>query len=309
MLITGAGGYIGSRLTEALRGWGWEVRALVREHTPWLEIEQHVCDLAAEDAGPTLERALQGAETVVHLAGEDEVTAASVPSLALAATVVATERLGEACASTDVRRLVYLSTVHVYGARIQPGVTLSEDMRPEPRSAYGISRLASEHVAASLAGGAFELAVLRLTNSVGAPYDPGVDRWTLVANDLCRQGALTGRLELRSSGVQWRDFVPLRDVCAAIRAASVPHDGLPPGIYNLGSGRPLRVRELARIVQDCFERATGRRPELRAPEPSGEPPAPYYVSVERAARNGVRLQDSLDDAVAETVGFCLEHFG
>src|SRR5205085_1729863 len=126
------------------------------------------------------------------------------------------ERLAEGCASSGVGRLVYLSTMHVYGARIVPGATLTEDMRPEPRSAYGISRLASEHVAASLAAGAYELVVLRLTNSVGAPYDPGVDRWTLVANDLCRQGAQAGQLELRSSGMQWRDFVPLRSVCAAL---------------------------------------------------------------------------------------------
>ena len=79
---------------------------------------------------------------------------------------------------------------------------LTEDLRPEPRSSYAISRLASEHVAATLAGGAADVVVLRLTNSVGAPVDPAVDRWTLVTNDLCRQGALTGRLELRSSGVQ-----------------------------------------------------------------------------------------------------------
>jgi UDP-glucose 4-epimerase len=181
-------------------------------------------------------------------------------------------------------------------------------MRPEPRSAYGISRLASEHVAASLADGAYELVVMRLTNSVGAPYHPAVDRWTLVANDLCRQGALTGRLELRSPGVQWRDFVPMRDVCSAIGAACEPAAALPPGTFNLGSGRPMRIRELARVIQDAFERRTGHRPELRAPEARGQSPEPYYVSVERAARHGVVLDGRLEDAVEETVDFCLEHF-
>jgi hypothetical protein len=63
------------------------------------------------------------------------------------------------------------------------------------------------------------------------------------------------------------------------------------------------------MVQDAFERQTGRRPELRAPDPSGEAPEPYRVSVARAADHGVRLDGSLEDAIAETVTFCTEHFG
>ncbi len=307
VLITGAGGYIGGRLTEVFLERGWNVRALVREPAPWLSVEQHVCDLAGDDAARLLPDALRGADAVVHLAGETEVAAERSPAAALAATVVATERLAEACASGGIGRLLYMSTMHVYGDRIRQGVTLTEDMRPEPRAAYGISRLASEHVAASLADGAYELVVLRLTNAVGAPYDPGVDRWTIVANDLCRQGALGNALQLRSSGIQWRDFVALSDVCRALATATEPAGQLPSGTYNLASGHPLTVRDLAAMIQASFERHTGTRPELRAPEPYGERPGPYHVSVSRAAERGLRLSEPLQDAVDETVRFCLEH--
>jgi UDP-glucose 4-epimerase len=308
VLITGAGGYIGGRLTQAFLAEGHEVRGLVRERAPWLGVDQLVCDLSSEVTAAKLKPVLADVDTVVHLAGENEIATARTPASALSATVVATERLAEACVAAHTRRLLYLSTVHVYGARIVPSVTLTEDMRPEPRSAYGISRLASEHVAASLADATYELVVLRLTNSVGAPYDPRVDRWTLVANDLCRQGAETGRLELRSSGVQWRDFVPLDDVCSALVRASVEHVELPPGTYNLGSGRPRTIRQLAGIIQDAFERQTGRRPALHGPEPAGEHPEPYHVSVQRAAQQGLAVAGRLEDAISETVSFCLEHF-
>src|SRR5581483_5898779 len=119
---------------------------------------------------------------VVHLAGADEVVASRRPAAALANTVVATERVAEACASAGVRRLVYLSTMHVYGDRIVPGAVLDEEMRVEPRSTYAISRLASEHVVKGFSRGAYELVTFRLTNSLGAPDDPSVDRWSLVAN-------------------------------------------------------------------------------------------------------------------------------
>jgi UDP-glucose 4-epimerase len=181
-------------------------------------------------------------------------------------------------------------------------------MRPEPRSSYAISRLASEHVAAALVANGSHLVVLRLTNAVGAPDAPEVDRWSLVTNDLCRQGALTGRLALHSSGVQWRDFVSLGDVCSLTAAASRGDDPvLPPGTYNLGSGQPTTVRGLAGIVQDAFERFTGQRPELDAPEPGPERPRPYRVSIGRAAEHGLRADSSLEAAVEETVRFCLEH--
>lgn len=306
VLITGAGGYVGGRLAPVLAAGGHSVRALVREPAPWLAGEQVVCDLAAEGASETMAEACLGVDCVIHLAGDSEVVAGRRPAAALGATVVATERVAEAAAGSGVRRLLYLSTVHVYGARMAPGATLTEDLRAEPRSVYATSRLASEHVAATFAdAGALELIVLRLSNSVGAPADPRVDRWSLVVNDLCRQGALEGALRLRSSGAQWRDFVSLATVCGALRDAA--GGAVAPGTYNLASGHPMTVRSLAELVQDGFATATGRRPPLFAPDPEPDPPGPYLVSTERAAAAGLRLEGPIESAVAETVRFCLDH--
>jgi len=307
VLVTGAAGYVGGRLIGTLREAGREVHAVVREPAARLDVAQTVCDLAV-DPVELLVSACEGAEVIIHLAGENEVVASREPAAALAATVVATERLVEAAAQTGVKRLVYVSTVHVYGSRIREGATLTEDMRPEPRSSYAIARLASEHLAAMLTAASSELVVLRLSNAVGAPDHPTVDRWTLVANDLCRQGARLGRLELRSSGVQWRDFIALSDVVAILTAASrIEEPVVPPGTYNMGTGNPVTIRALAEMIQDAFERCSGRRPELHAPDPGPERPAPHRVCVQRAAEHGLRASRPLSAAVEETVRFCLEH--
>jgi UDP-glucose 4-epimerase len=288
---------------------GHSVHALGRETVPWLQVPQSVCDLCTVQAGD-LASACAGADAIVHLAGENEVLAATDPAAALQSTIVATEHLVQACRTAGVRRLVYLSTVHVYGARMVPGAILTEDLRPEPRSAYAISRLASEHVAAAAAGDAYELVILRLTNSVGAPVDPSVDRWSLVANDLARQGAVEGRLTLRSTGVQWRDFVAVQDVCATIAAACRAGGGrVAAGTYNLGSGEPRTVLNLAHMIQDAFEQRTGWRPSLDAPPapPAPARPAPYTVAIDRLCAAELRPATSLSDSVGETVGFCLDH--
>ncbi|MDX6587886.1 MAG: UDP-glucose 4-epimerase [Solirubrobacterales bacterium] len=307
ILVTGAGGYVGGRLTGVLKQRGCTVRALVREPAERLGVPEFVLDLA--DAHTTaLDEACNGVDAVIHLAGENEVTAARQPAAALASTVVATERLAEAVVRTEVPRFIYMSTVHVYGERIAPQVRLTEDLRAEPRSSYAISRLASEHAAASLANDAFDLVVFRLTNSIGAPDHPRVDRWTLVANDLCRQVVRSGRLELRSAGVQWRDFVPLLDVCETVATAATSQS-LGASTYNLGSGESHTIRQLATMIQDEFEAVTGSRPPLDAPDAGPEDtwPEPYEVSVDRLRSSGLVATSELTDAVAEIVGFCVEH--
>jgi UDP-glucose 4-epimerase len=296
----------------SLQDEGRTVRAIVREKAPWLDVDQVLCDLSTIDRSE-LASHCAGVEAIVHLAGENEEVAARDRSAAVNSTVMASMRVADAAREAGVPRLVYVSTVHVYGRRMAPGATLTEDIRPEPSSAYGVSRLASEHVLAGLAGDAYELVILRLSNSVGAPLHPSVDCWSLVANDLARQGALEGRLALRTAGAQWRDFVALDDVCAAIAAAARgPGGGLAPGTYNLGSGVPRTVLDLASLIQDAFEEHTGRRPSLEAPAPppKDERDAPYYVSVQRLAHGGVTpVAERVPTAVSEKVAFCLDHRG
>jgi len=310
ILITGAGGYIGGRLVCSLREEARAVRALVHEQAPYLELGAN--EVVIANLTKDLERlrsACGGISTVVHLAGQNEVVAAQDPAAALSDTTLATLRVAEAAREAEVQRLVYLSTVHVYGRRMQEDAVLSEDLRPEPTSVYPIARLASEHLLAGFAQRGLEVVVLRLTNSVGAPIDPSVDRWSLVVNDLCRQGARDGHLELRTSGIQWRDFIPLADVCRIIGEASRTNGGavVPPDTYNLGSGTPITIRDIAGLVQDAFERLTGTRPGLEAPPPPPERPRPYHVSVQRLADCDLVASTPLEQAVEETASFCLAH--
>jgi UDP-glucose 4-epimerase len=326
VVVVGANGYIGSRLTAWLTAHPMvTLRPIVRRLAPFVSVEPLVIDLLDGATAPAaLRAALDGADAVVHLAGSNEVAANQHPDRAVADTVLITQRIAAAAESAGVERVVYVSTVHVYGTRLVPGADVTEDLRPEPRHAYAVGRLASEHL---LAGTVADPVIFRLTNSVGAPVSVDVDRWSLVTNDLCRQAVTTGTLRLRTSGTQWRDFVALSDVCAAIAlaagvsaagvsAAGVPGaavsaggPSLPPGTYNLGSGRCTTVRQLAELIQGRVEQATGARPPLLAPPPEDGSPGPYTVSTDRLARAGWQATTPLGAAVDETLEFCLAHAG
>lgn len=305
--MTGAHGYVGGRLlAELSHDADVAVRAVDRHPVSAVRAREHiVCDLAADRDAARM--ACDGIDTVVHLAGVRDTAMKADQAAGLTDTIVATAHLAEAAASSSVERVVYLSTVHVYGDRIVEGALITEDLRPEPRGSYGISRLACEHLLAGR-GRDFDLVIFRLTNSVGAPHHPDVNCWSLVVNDLCRQGALTDRLELHTAGVQWRDFIPLADVCRII-ATSASTESPTPGSYNLASGQPRTVREMAHLVQDAFERCGAGRPKLVAPPLPPSRPAPYTVSTHKLDAEGSSASVDIETAIEETVRFCLEHRG
>jgi UDP-glucose 4-epimerase len=254
-----------------------------------------------------LRAAFDGCDAVLHLAGANEVVAATEPDAALRDTLLGSAHVAAAASDAGVRRVVYVSTVHVYGRALADDAIVSEATVPEPAAVYGIARLASEHVirAESIRSGGATV-VLRLTNGIGAPVHPAVDRWSLVGNDLCRQAATTGALVLRSPGVQWRDFIALDDVLRAVESAITP-GGLPDGTYNLGSGAPMTILDLAALVQDAFEGETGIRPPLDAPPPPAVRPRPYHVDVDRLGGLGFKPEVPVATAIAETARFCLQH--
>jgi UDP-glucose 4-epimerase len=306
VLLTGAGGYIGSRLAADLAGRpDIAVRALVRKPAAFVEADDHVVvDLLGDH--DSIAEAFAGVDTVVHLAGPNEVVAAAEPERALTETVLVSERVADAAAAAGVRRIVYVSTIHAYGALMAEGAVLTEEQPAEPRSVYAIARLASEHLLEAAVDEGIEVCVFRLTNSVGAPAHPDVDRWSLVTNDLCRQAVTRGELRLHSSGVQWRDFVALADACRILTGCLAP-GSLPSGTYNLASGHSHTIRDLAALVQEAMVAEGRPRPALYAPDPPARRPEPYHVSAARLRAAGWEPTVPLPEAVAETVRFCLQH--
>lgn len=297
--MTGAAGYLGGRVATAL---GAAARAVVRTAVPWLPQRQQVeCDLLAPPG--ELVPVLEGAGAVVHLAGHNEVIAAADPVRAIDETVAMARNVLEAARAAGIGRIVYVSTVHVYGEQLRPGARLHEDLDAAPVSPYARARHRCEDLFRS--DDHVDAVVLRLTNAVGAAADPSVDRWTLVASDLCRSAVLDRTMVLRSTGQQWRDFIALEDACRLVIATvEAP---VPAGVYNLAAGRSATVRSLAELIRDRVELACGWRPELHAPEPRGEPGEPYVVVPDRLAGHGLRAELSLEDGVDDIIDHCRKH--
>ena len=151
-LVTGATGFIGSRLVAGLVAEGWAVRATGRRDRPALlpaDVEYQAVDLAAD---PDLGRLCEGVSHLFHLAGAS--SSLSDEAGMHRDNVVATERLLAAAGAIGLERVVYMSSTSVYGEQTQLPLPVREDVELHPSRAYGKAKWRTEQVvwAAGAAG-------------------------------------------------------------------------------------------------------------------------------------------------------------
>ncbi|HEX2779504.1 MAG TPA: SDR family oxidoreductase [Gemmatimonadaceae bacterium] len=306
VLVTGAGGYLGGRLVQHLeRGGSFAVRRGSRQPRAGEPGSVAIGELRD---GRQLEEACRGAGAVVHLAALNEIDSARDPALATEINVEGTRRLVAAAARAGVGRFVYLSTAHVYGAPLAGRI--DEDTPTHPAHPYATTHRVAEDVVFA-ARDRVEAVVLRLSNAIGAPTRPDVDRWTLVVNDLCRQAATTGKLTLRSSGLARRDFIAMSDACAAIEHfLLLERAALPDGPVNLGGGKSLRVIDIVELVADRAAVILGERPAIVRPEPApGELHPDLDYRIDLLVSTGFALHGDLAAEIDDTLRLCAAAFG
>ncbi len=308
VLVTGGSGYVGGRVAQALAALPDTHVVLgsrrAQEKPAWLPTASVV--VTPWDEPARLRQACSGVDTVLHLAAMNEIEAARDPVGALEANGVATARLIEAAKVAKVERFIYLSTAHVYGAPLAGRI--DETTCPRPVHPYATSHRAAEDVVlAAHDAGALSGIVVRLSNSFGAPAHPAVDRWTLLVNDLCRQAVMTGRLSLRSAGLQRRDFVTLTDVGRAIvHLVNLPREATGDGIFNLGGAWAPSVMEMAHLVATRSSAVLGFPVEIKRPEPApDETSQPLDYRLDKLLATGFRLAGSPEAEIDATLALCV----
>ena len=308
VLVTGARGYLGGRLVaHLLSEGGYRVRAGSRVVMPDVQSEAAAIGELSDDA--QLEAACEGATFVVHLAALNEIDSERQPERAIDINVTGTLRLVRAAKRVGVRRFLYMSTAHVYGAPLAGKIV--ETTATRPIHPYAIThRAAEDFVFGAFVGSQAEPVVLRLSNAVGAPADASVQRWTLLVNDLCRQVATTGRIVLRSTGLAERDFIAMKDACRAVsHILTLPAELLPAGPLNLGGGRSWSVIDIAKLVADRCAVLLGFRPTIERPAPiAGESAPKLDYRIDRLLATGFELRGDLTEEIDATLQLCVAAF-
>lgn len=250
-LVTGGAGFIGSHLVRALLARGVKVRVLDdlstgdRARLADTPAELIVGDIREPEA---VEAAMQGVQWVYHLAAEISVPESEQePARCYETNVGGSLNVLRAASAAGAERVVLASSAAIYGEADDP---VAEDARPQPHSPYAASKLMMEN-AGALFHQQYGLPVvsLRFFNIYG-PGQP-VDSAYAAVIPAFIQAQLAGRpLTIYGSGEQQRDFVYVADAVRACLQAAERQQAIGQ-VANIGSGQPVSVNSLARILQDA----------------------------------------------------------
>ncbi len=300
VLVTGGTGYLGGRIVDFLAGQGHSVKSGTRRKSlagDGIHVYTNFDDQV------DLTRSFGEFDAIVHLAGMNEIDASTDPEAAILTTANYTVRALKASKDNGIGKFIYFSTAHVYGSPLR-GV-LDEQSPTFPTHPYSITHRASEdfvyeaHVKSELS-----TVIFRLSNGFGFPMDKNVNRWTLLVNDLCKQLAISGKITLKSPGIQYRDFITLHDVCRAVEFF-LDKSKLVNPFFNLGSGTSIRIIDMAEAIADRYEAMTGQKPIMDIPEAKDDSASDsFQFSIQKLLDEGFEITNDGSFEIDEMLKRC-----
>jgi nucleoside-diphosphate-sugar epimerase len=305
VLVTGGAGFIGSNLVRALLARGDDVRVLDNFSTG---NRANLAGLAddvelVEGELRSYERvhnAVRGVEVVFHLGALGSVPrSVQDPLTSGAVNVEGTLNVLLAARDEGVRRVVFASSSSIYGD--QPELPLRETMAPDPISPYGVAKLAAERYCVSFTRVyPFETVVLRYFNVFGPRQDPR-SQYAAVVPLFVTAIAAGEPVTIFDDGEQSRDFTYIDNVVAAnLLAADAA--GASGRIFNVSSGAPASVNELAETIGRLLDKPVERR--YLPPRPGDLRNSWADVSEAREAL-GFAPSVSLEDGLRRTADFLI----
>jgi len=255
LLVTGASGFIGSRLALRACHLGMDVLATGRAESA-IENDR-LQDLRAAgvrvEAGvlqdlALVDRLLQGRDTVIHLAAAQH--EAEMPeSYFRAINVDAVRTLLGACRDHSVRRFVYGSTIGVYGEASES--LLDEDSPLRPQNVYTRTKVEAEGIVQSFAQH-FETCIVRIAET----YGPGDQRLLKLFRSIAR-----GHFVMIGSGTNRRQCIHVDDLARGLLLAS-QHPKAVGETFVLAGSEIMTTHEMVRQIAGVLER---KPPRLKLP--------------------------------------------
>lgn len=257
VLVTGAGGFIGSHLTEELVSAGHKVRAFVhynfQNNWGWLEtlpqavmenVEVYLADICDPYA---VRAAVAGCDTIYHLAALIAIPYSYLaPASYVEANVKGTLNVVQACKEEGVRRLVHTSTSEVYGTAQY--VPIDEEHPLVGQSPYSASKIAADKLVESYFL-SFDLPVttIRPFNTFGPRQSGRAVIPTLIIQ------ALSGAEVISLGSLSpVRDFNYVKDTVLAYLAIAACDEAVGQ-VINIGPGKGISVGQLASTILEICE--------------------------------------------------------
>lgn len=310
VLVTGAGGFIGSWLTEELLKRGANVSVLIDDSGPIGDAGiAHVRDKLTVFNGnimkpDSLDAAVKDQELVFHLAALTQV----IHSFGLAREFYEVNAIGTLNVLEKIRNskslefFMFSSTDKVYGEPMK--LPIEESHQLSPKSPYDASKLAGDvlvysyHKTYGLPAGR-----TRWSNTIG-----GRDVNILRAVPDFITSIMNGKPPtIRGDGKQIRDYMHVSDAISGILTVAEKKNKSNGEVFNLGTERPTSVLEIAELVIEKMGKKGKMKPVVLGKNNPGEIDKQYLSAKKAKKELGWEPKVSLEDSVAKSVDWYTKH--
>lgn len=298
VLLTGATGLIGSAVADRLRP-HHDLHTLGRQ----AGLVDEVVDLSDPIQLGALRFPTAGC--LVHCAGVIDEDFRADPMTAYRRATYGAEALVKAAAQAGCSRFIYVSSTHVYGMQVG---TISETAPTDPQSHYALAHYCTEQFFRRQAAASQGTCVVLRPNAVfGMPAHPDTfQRWSLIPFSFPREAKDQGRITLKSSGLQRRNFVSTVAIAETVHRCVEGDLAGATGAINVLGADTESVYDFAQRCRRIAEKQLGRSCAVeRSPaylESPGAAVGADFTLVSRVAQP--RPTDELDDFIRRFIAQC-----
>ena len=294
VLITGACGYLGARLSKYLAEKGYGVTAFdsfdPSHYSEWTSLMDEVIIGDIREETTISDLADKQFDVVIHLISLDHNKSEASPDFISSINVMPTWNLLDKYSKQGLEKFIYFSTQHVLGEI--PATIIDESYKPKPSNKYGLTHLLSERIIDYYnKNSASNCINVRLSNGYGSPQFKDNNCWWLVINDLCKDAFTKNEIKLLSDGSPQRDFIHILDICQAIEILIDTDSSFDDNIFHIASGKTYTILELAHTVREVFKDRYLKEINISLPDNSISKNPNKFKDIERFFIDTTRIEE------------------
>lgn len=308
VLVTGAGGFIGSHLTEELVKIGADVKALVHYNSrnDWGKLEElpreilSQIDVISGDIrdGYFCQKIAQDVDIIFHLAATIAIPFSYIaPSHYVETNIIGTLNILEAALKNKVKKVVHTSTSEVYGtAKYTP---IDENHPLQGQSPYSATKIAADKIAESFyCSFNLPVATIRPFNTFGPRQSARAIIPTIISQ------ILSGKKKINVGSMEpIRDFTYVKDTVNAFIKIAVSEKSIG-SVINIGSNKGISIKELFELIVKLTGQKVTLSKDIKRVRPAKSEVMKLICSDTKAKKLlNWAPQHSLEDGLKETINY------
>jgi len=256
VLVTGACGYLGARISKYLAENGCRVTAFdsynPTKYNEWTTLMETVIIGDIRDEATISNLTDNKFDVAINLISLDHRRCDNDPNFVSSINVMPTWNLLDNLTKNGLQKFIYFSTQQVLGEL--PPAVINESYLPNPTNRYGLTHLLCERIVDYYDKVTDTDCVnVRLSNGYGSPVFKENNCWWLVINDMCKTAFTKKEIKLASNGSPQRDFIHILDICRAIEILIGFEGSFDTNIFNIASGETVTIMELSHCVAEIYK--------------------------------------------------------